>query len=350
MRNTPSLVYSWAIIGAGPAGLASAGLLLDAGVSASDIIVIDPKFAVGDFGQYWGEVFSNTTVELFMRFFTDIQCFNFSERQQVFPIESLPSDGYCQLKAVREPLQWITNKLRERIDSLEGYASDLEVHDGAWNMRVGDEIIRAQKVILATGGTPKSLTHDGVDEISLYDALNPSRLSQAVNPSDKVAVFGSSHSSMIIMKNLLDVGVKQVVNFYLAPHRYAVRMDGWTLYDNTGLKADTASWVRQHISKQLDPRIERYISNESNMNKYLYDCDKAVYPIGFKSRTPNIKDLSDLQYDANTGIIAPGLFGAGIAFPRQVVDPFGGRELNVGLFKFMNDIRVMVPLWLQYGL
>ncbi len=350
MINASSLVYSWAIIGAGPAGLASAGLLVDAGVPASEIIIIDPEFSVGDFGKYWGEVFSNTTVELFMRFFTDIQCFNFIEKQKVFPIESLPLNGYCQLKAVREPLQWITNQLRERIDSLEGYASDLKVHHGAWSVRVANKTIRAKKVILATGGTPKSLSHQGVDEITLYDALNPSRLSQLVNPDDKVAVFGSSHSSMIIMKNLLDAGIKQIVNFYLTPHRYAVPMDGWTLYDNTGLKADTASWVRQHISQQLDPRIERYISNDNNINDYLYGCDKAVYPIGFKSRIPSIKDFGELHHDANTGIIAPGLFGAGIAFPRQVIDPFGGKELNVGLFKFMNDIRAMVPLWLEYGL
>ena len=201
MIKAASLVYSWAIIGAGPAGLASAGLLLDAGVPASDIIIIDPEFSVGDFGKYWGEVFSNTSVELFMRFFTDIQCFNFTERQKVFPIESLPLDGYCQLKAVREPLQWITNQLRDQIDSFEGYASDLKVHHGAWSVRVANKTIRAKKVILATGGTPKSLSHQGVDEITLYDALNPSHLSQIVNPDDKVAVFGSSHSSMIIMKN-----------------------------------------------------------------------------------------------------------------------------------------------------
>ena len=93
-----------------------------------------------------------------------------------------------------------------------------------------------------------------------------------------------------------------------------------------------------------------YISNDNNINDYLYGCDKAVYPIGFKSRIPSIKDFGELHHDANTGIIAPGLFGAGIAFPRQVIDPFGGKELNVGLFKFMNDIRAMVPLWLQYGL
>ena len=50
-------------------------------------------------------------------------------------------------------------------------------------------------------------------------------------------------------------------------------------------------------------------------------------------------------YDPITGIIAMGLFGASIAFPRRVTDPNGNVELNVGLFKFMKYIRHFLPLW-----
>lgn len=44
------------------------------------------------------------------------------------------------------------------------------------------------------------------------------------------------------------------------------------------------------------------------------------------------------------------VFGAGIAFPRRVTDPNGNVELNVGLFKFMKDIRHFLPLWLKYDI
>ena len=60
--------------------------------------------------------------------------------------------------------------------------------------------------------------------------------------------------------------------------------------------------------------------------------------------------LNDPTHDINSGIIAPGLFGVGIAFPQQTTSPLGGKELNVGLYKFMNDIRKVMPLWLRYGL
>jgi len=351
MKNLTNKTYRWAIIGAGPAGLASAGLLLDTGISPKDIILIDPEFAVGDFGKYWGEVYSNTSIELFLRFLKDINSFYFHMRPAPFLIESKPKDGYCQLKHVTEPLLWITKQLRKTIDSAQGYASNLHNNNGAWNILVDDQQITAEKVIMATGATPKSLSYNNIEEISLYDALRPSTLEKKVNNEDCIAVFGSSHSSMIIIKNLLDAGVKNIINFYLIPHRYAIKMDGWTLYDNTGLKADTAAWVRKHISKQLDPRIKRYISNDNNIKQYLPLCNKAVYPVGFTPRTPNINGMGGApHYDKNTGILEPGLLGAGIAFPREITDPFGSKELNVGLYKFMKDIRKALPIWIQYDL
>jgi len=127
-------------------------------------------------------------------------------------------------------------------------------------------------------------------------------------------------------------------------------MDGWTLYDNTGLKAATAQWVRENISKKLHPGIERYLSNQDNINQHMKYCNKAIYPIGFKARIPQVAEIDAHNYDANTGIIAPGLFGAGIAFPRLKTDPLGGTELSVGLYKFMNDIRETIPIWKEYGL
>ncbi|MFV9972326.1 MAG: hypothetical protein AB8V06_02570 [Francisella endosymbiont of Hyalomma asiaticum] len=47
---------------------------------------------------------------------------------------------------------------------------------------------------------------------------------------------------------------------------------------------------------------------------------------------PSVEDIDVRIYDPTTGIIAMGLFGASIAFPRRVTDPNGNVELNVGLF------------------
>ncbi|MDE5009223.1 hypothetical protein NAI53_10795, partial [Francisella tularensis subsp. holarctica] len=60
--------YKWAVVGAGLAGKTVIGQLLDNDIKAKDILWLDPKFSVGDFGIKWGEVSSNTTVELFLIF------------------------------------------------------------------------------------------------------------------------------------------------------------------------------------------------------------------------------------------------------------------------------------------
>ncbi|WP_119344801.1 hypothetical protein [Facilibium subflavum] len=60
MRKNNKTQHKWAVVGAGPAGILSLGMLLDKDVDADEIIWIDPEFKVGDFGQKWTQVSSNT--------------------------------------------------------------------------------------------------------------------------------------------------------------------------------------------------------------------------------------------------------------------------------------------------
>ena len=343
-------VYKWAIIGAGPAGLTAAGLLLDEGVSSKDIMLIDPAFEVGDFGAYWGEVYSNTTVQNFLEYLYGVKNFNLNKCKLPLLLTGMDLEGYCQLKIVTQALEWITSQLMQQVVAFKGTIQSCGVKSGLWHLLSEGVVIKAHNVILATGGSAKKLVFPQTEEIPLQIALTPNLLAQSVKQNDCVAVFGSSHSSMIIMKNLLDQGVKNIVNFYLSPHRYAINMGEWTLYDNTGLKGLTAQWVKENISRKLDKRIERCLSNEKNLNQYMSKCNKAVYSIGFEVRSPQIKDIDVKQYDKHTGIIAPGLFGCGIAFPQVNKNPLGIEELNVGLNKFMRDIKKMLPIWRRYGL
>ena len=60
--------YQWAVVGAGPAGIAAVGKLLDNGILAEDILWFDPHFKVGDLGLHWHNVSSNTKVKFFNDF------------------------------------------------------------------------------------------------------------------------------------------------------------------------------------------------------------------------------------------------------------------------------------------
>ncbi|AIT09319.1 hypothetical protein LO80_04610 [Candidatus Francisella endociliophora] len=345
--------YRWAIVGAGPAGMAAVGELLDNNIKPKDIIWIDPSFKVGDFGEKWGEVSSNTTVELFLRFLNAIKSFEYEKKSKIFELDGYESQTFTQLKEVTKALQWITNNLLEKVDYSLDTISDMKVSQGMWNLDGIESSYMAEKVILATGSLPRSLNIHNFEitkEIHIAKALAPSKLKEELLEGDKVAVFGSSHSAMIIIRSLLELGVKDVANFYRQPLRYAVNMGDWILYDNSGLKGETAKWVRKNISQNLDSRVKRYLSTDEQISKHLHKYNKVIYATGFEQRVPSVEGIDARSYDPTTGIIAPGLFGAGIAFPREITDPNGNVELNVGLFKFMNDIKHFLPLWMKYDI
>ena len=98
-------MLDWMVIGAGPAGIAAVGKLLDQGIPAQQIGWMDPHFTVGDLGRKWGEVPSNTQVLLFNRYLENCKAFQYGSQSKKFPLESLDPQDTCQLKKVAEPLQ-----------------------------------------------------------------------------------------------------------------------------------------------------------------------------------------------------------------------------------------------------
>lgn len=58
-----------------------------------------------------------------------------------------------------------------------------------------------------------------------------------VKPDDVIGVVGSSHSAILVLRNLLNLpegSIKKVVNLYRSPLLYAEYKEGYILYDNTG--------------------------------------------------------------------------------------------------------------------
>src|SRR5205085_12218902 len=89
--------FSWAVIGAGPAGIAAVGKLIDNGVSPQQIAWLDPEFKVGDFGSKWLNVSSNTRVKLFIKFYQACHAFQFASAPNDFAILNTDSEETCLL-------------------------------------------------------------------------------------------------------------------------------------------------------------------------------------------------------------------------------------------------------------
>ncbi|MDR3477387.1 MAG: FAD-dependent oxidoreductase [Gammaproteobacteria bacterium] len=337
-------MYQWAVIGAGPAGIAAVGKLLDNGVAAKDLVWIDPQFCVGDFGTKWRNVPSNTKVKLFTRFLHASPAFNYAACAEDFALNFADPNANCYLNLMADPLQWVTHHLQSQVFCIKDTAEELFFQNQVWHIHLQESIIQANNVILAVGSEPKHLEFSSVKTLSLQEAMDHEYVKNHINKEDTIAVFGSSHSAILAIRNLVDAKVKRVINFYRSPLLYAVYYDDWILYDDTGLKGSTAEWARQHIDGQMPDNLERVFSDDENIEKFLPQCDRAVYAVGFERRSikTNVPHLNHTEHD---GKIAPGLYGIGIAYPEAKANRLGTVEYRVGLWKFMEYLQRVVPVW-----
>lgn len=341
--------FEWSVIGAGPAGLLSIGKLIDAGVDPKKIAWIDPAFKIGDLGTLWRNVSSNTKVRLFLDFLQGCAAFKYKSASENFSINDLDPEQTCQLYYIVDPLQWVSDHLSQSVTAFKDKVIHLQLKNRIWAMTLSGSEIISKNVILAMGAESKILPLSGPHIVSLCDAIDQDRVASVCGHDDVVAVFGSSHSALLILKNLVEYGVKRIINFYLGPLRYAVELDNWILFDDTGLKGKTAEWAREHIDGKWPENLERVISSEEHLTQYLPECNKVVYAVGFERRhLPVIVGLESVRHNPQSGIIAPGLFGIGIGFPESRENPFGIVEHAVGLWKFMTYIDRVLPVWMKY--
>jgi len=341
--------YAWTVIGAGPAGIAAVGRLLDHGIAPDKIAWVDPAFAAGDLGQKWRSVSSNTIVGTFLSFLNGASAFRFAEAPPM-PLLEVDPEETCALGLVAEPLVWITQHLRQRVEVFKTTASALSLQKRRWRIETALQEIFSDNVILAVGAVPKKLEHPQLDEIPVEVALDPEKLAEQTLEGATVAVFGSSHSTMIALPHLLHNPVEKVINFYLSPLKYAVYLDNWILFDDTGLKGRAADWARENIDGVYPERLERCWVSSPEFHEKVAACDRVVYTVGFERRKlPETRQWGELEYNPANGIIAPGLFGLGIAFPEYATDPYGYGQYRVGLKKFMDYLDSVLPLWLLYG-
>jgi thioredoxin reductase len=342
--------YEWAIIGAGPAGIAAVGKLLDLGIPAQDIAWIDPAFTVGDFGTLWRNVPSNTAVNLFIKFLYACNSFKYEQCPHDFALNHAPKNKTCDLSLMADPLQWVTSQLKAQVVTIQDLAESLTLEQRAWHIQLKLGALVAKNVILATGADPKTLPFAKPEAIPLADALDPKKIKSHLNSTDTIAVFGSSHSAILVLRNLIDNAAHKVINFYRSPLLYATPIEDWILFDNTGLKGLAAEWARDNINGQLPHNLHRVYSNSINIENHLPQCDKVIYAVGFERRVlPVIQNVGHASYIEQVGILAPGLFGFGIAFPEAKLNPVGILEHRVGLWKFMDYLNRIMPLWLNYA-
>ena len=271
---------TWTVIGGGPCGIATVGRLVD--YDDVNIVWIDPTFSCGRMGLYYKGVPANTTNEDLIRALRLCSSFRFEQSQQCRRnkgekvISDLPPEKCANLGYLVDALDDITVQLMQRVKCIKGEVGKLSKQDRGshWDITINlagtytDDcapmLVQSDAVILCCGAVPKALpalqatqlsckSHD-VGWYNMDLMVDPTYCSELLNstPSIKeegIAVFGSSHSAMLICKNLVENGATRVINIYRSELRFMhVTDEGWTQYKGIGLKGPVGEWVRDHLS------------------------------------------------------------------------------------------------------
>lgn len=337
----------WLIVGAGPAGIAVLGVLLDIGVDPQNIVWLDPEFNVGRLGVYYANVPANNNNYGFVTFIT--ACNSFCECKEALNyINSFDPKEFQTLRILIEALQMITHTLRPRVRSIQSTMTSLYFKDDLWHVETSNqESVSAINVILATGSKPRILEYEKEKIIPLDLALDPEYLKNCACDKDVIGVVGSSHSAILLLKFLSEMPIQHLYNLYKHPLVYAVDMGDYVLNSYTGLKGVAAKWAQEVLEVNPPRNLTRIFSTEKALQAILPQCSKVIYAVGYEpNNLPAINGTTPIvDYDNTTGYIAPRLFGIGIAFPEKTSNQAGQSGSCIGINCFMSYAQKMIPQW-----
>ncbi|KAI1426253.1 hypothetical protein F5Y12DRAFT_288242 [Xylaria sp. FL1777] len=397
------------VVGAGPGGITVLGNLLERGTELQTdkrkLVWVDPHFQGGRVNSRYREVPSNTKVGLFVQFAHDVSPFRTIVEASPKPnaltaLQELPQDQGCHLSYAGDMCLMLTQGLvvHPQVQSHQGSVTSatLDERSNLWTVNFDDGThVTTSKIVLCTGSSPVSkalpaierIHQQSLSSVDLDVALTPSILAKTFDPttSTTVAVVGASHSAILVLMNLVNLANSshphlRIKWFTRNKLRYAEYMDGWILRDNTGLKGQAAEWAHQNLDDQTFPNspVSKVITKvwtagreEEAYKTEFPECTHIVQAVGYDrnplprfevtGRDGDSNKPLQVEYDNLNGRFykqgdskadherkyVPGLFGAGIAFPERVTDPYGNVEHAVGFWKFMKFVKRVVPDWIR---
>jgi hypothetical protein len=334
----------WTVVGAGTAGILTVGMLIDAGIAPSSIIWVDPDFEGGRMGKYYGDIPANSPARAFHTFINTCKLFQECDTPAMRRVMEADPNKIYRLEIIIQPLKDMTELLRSKVFSLQDTLVSLDFVDNKWVATTRNSTFTTNHVILAIGSYPITLSYLPDQTIPIDTAFNRAALAREVGPHSTVGVVGDAHSAILIMKNLYELPVGRIINFYKKPLLYITDVGG----ENIGLQGVAAQWAKEKLERNPAPNIIRVKSSPEALKAWTPLCDKIIYAMGYKRNPlPIINGHSDITYNDVTGEILPRIFGFGIAFPQLYISATGNVEHRVGMRQFVEYARKVLPEWLK---
>ena len=159
---------------------------------------------------------------------------------------------YDVCKQIRD---WILPDINRTTFRIEKMTKLIECEKG-WKIIAEHELFEAQKILLCTGSKPKWLDLPKAT-IPLHLCLCKSQLEQHVSANDKVIVFGTAHSGTLVLKNLYEIGCKDVVGIYKGDKPFVYARDGIL----GGIKQESAQIADTILKHEWQERTPSLVIN-----------------------------------------------------------------------------------------
>ena len=337
-------VYDICVIGCGVSGTIILLKLLET-VSPDKICVVDPAFDGGDLARNWSDIKTNTPWSLFLSSTDKLSVAKAAidkRRNKYNP------DDITPVWELSKSLSSALIPYLKEMDTNTCFAREAHYDSasGLWKITLdGCSLTRyAKKIIYAPGGIPKQVNLSK-PQIPLEVALDNSRLQRAIDPGQNILLFGLSHSGVLVVRNLLNLGVNVSV-IYRTATPFVFASDG--AYQ--GIKAEAANIARELIETPNE-HLTLIKSNDASAAIRAFNrCDAIISAIGFSKNTSTcvfkidggVIDAS--KYDSQTGKIeaASNMWGFGLAYPSTTT--YEGKVYeDAGVSSFIDHAIEIVP-------
>jgi pyruvate/2-oxoglutarate dehydrogenase complex dihydrolipoamide dehydrogenase (E3) component len=337
------MVYRYAIIGFGPAGIFTLASLPAA--THANTLILEASCVGGDLLSKWCDVIANVTQGDMLRALRSIPRWESVEMPYLagFAADACPP----LIAAAKQLVSLARNDMRNAEYHQARVASLQRTAAGHWTITTTHgTMYEAQNVILCTGAIQKCMDLPCM-QIPLEIALSRSRLAAQIEPEHRVVVFGTAHSGTLALQNLKDCGVRHVTAIHRSVAPFVYARDGYT----EGIKQESARIADEILSGAWGvhtPTLLRY-ENFAAVYRALHEADRVIYAIGFETPQHVVLDAAGnrlaLNHNPATGqfIDIDGLWGFGLAHPSTYVGNAGNVYPDVGFSGFIQAIQRALP-------
>jgi len=326
-------MLDYIILGGGLSGIISVSIIRNKYPEKKIGWIDNTNFTGGDLAKY-PEVPANTPYPVLVKFIEKIyKNLNFPPRSS--ETCDLIENGIFKLKCLSKELEIISNHIRsiKNITMITDYIDSIEYKNNIWTLYSELNNYSSTRVVMCNGSIHRKLNYN-IPEIPIEIALNPEKLRKLDIKNKKIAVFGNSHSGILILKNLYELSCKQITNIIKSNIKRPYMNDNnIEIYQESGIRGVGLEWANKFMVPE----------NKTNIKVVKYDdfdhtsFDYVIYSIGLVRRNLSIKiNEKPLIIDPafnETGLLAKNLYGLGVAYPEYYILN-GDTEYKVGIGGF----------------